>query len=235
MSSIQCIDLLQRVAQSGRTVVCSIHTPSARIFTKFHQVYVVAAGQCIYRGPCSGVVSFLDYVGIECPKYYNPADFIIEVSNGEYGVGFIEKMVSMIDNRHPIIPIEKSPRFMMEISTEKKCSKLPWCDQFTISLKRMILQLYRDRNYMYLKMSLHVFLGFVIGGLFLGCGNDGSKTLFNFGFCFACIIVLLYLPMLPILLHFPLQVQLVKRENFNRWYDLSPYFCALTVVTIPAQ
>ncbi|KAK0083884.1 hypothetical protein PV325_008003 [Microctonus aethiopoides] len=235
MSSIQCIDLLQRVAQSGRTVVCSIHTPSATIFQKFHQVYVVVAGQCAYRGPYSDVVPFLDYVGIECPKHYNPADFIIEVASGEYGVEFIEKMVSMIDNRHPIIPIEKSPRFMMEISTEKKYSKLPWCDQFTILFKRMMLQLYRDRNYMYLKMSLHVFLGFFIGGLFFGCGNDGSKTLFNFGFCFACLIVLLYIPMLPILLHFPLQVQLVKRENFNRWYDLSPYFCALTVATIPAQ
>lgn len=83
MSSIQCIDLLQRVAQSGRTVVCSIHTPSATIFAKFHQVYVVAAGQCVYRGPYSNVVPFLDYVGIECPKHYNPADFskLIEKNN----------------------------------------------------------------------------------------------------------------------------------------------------------
>lgn len=54
---------------------------------------------------------------------------------------------------------------------------------------------------MYLKISLHIFLGFIIGGLFLDIGNDGSKTLFNFGFCFTCLIVFLYIPMLPVLLH----------------------------------
>lgn len=53
---------------------------------------------------------------------------------------------------------------------------------------------------MYFKMILHVFLGLTIGGLFLKIGTDGSKTLFNFGFCFACLIVFLYIPMLPVLL-----------------------------------
>lgn len=75
MSSVQCIDLLQRVAQSGRTIVCSIHTPSASIFAKFHQVYIVAAGQCVYRGPTTNVVSYLEQIGIDCPMHYNPADF----------------------------------------------------------------------------------------------------------------------------------------------------------------
>lgn len=75
MSSMQCIDLLQRVAQGGRTVVCSIHTPSASIFSKFHHVYVVADGQCVYRGSVDDLVPYFEDVGIECPKHYNPADF----------------------------------------------------------------------------------------------------------------------------------------------------------------
>ena len=75
MSSVQCIDLLQRVAQGGRTVVCSIHTPSASIFAKFNQVYIVAAGQCVYRGSSTNIVPFLEQIGINCPVHYNPADF----------------------------------------------------------------------------------------------------------------------------------------------------------------
>lgn len=72
---MQCIDLLQRVAEAGRTVVCSVHTPSASIFAKFHHVYVVAAGQCVYRGAHDNVVPYLRNIGIDCPKHYNPADF----------------------------------------------------------------------------------------------------------------------------------------------------------------
>ncbi|XP_034952375.1 ATP-binding cassette sub-family G member 1-like [Chelonus insularis] len=233
MSSIQCIDLLQRVAQGGRTVICSIHTPSASIFAKFHHVYIVSSGQCVYRGSVNSLVPYLDSIGIECPKHYNPADFVIEVSSGEYGIELVERMVNYVDKRFPITPIKKS--YEVDYHVDKKKLKAPWKHQFFVLFQRMMLQFYRDRNYMFLKMSLHVFLGLVIGGLFLGAGNDGSKTIFNFGFCLACIIVFLYVPMLPILLHFPSQVLLLKREHFNRWYDLSPYFTALTISTIPPQ
>lgn len=52
-----------------------------------------------------------------------------------------------------------------------------------------------------LNVCLYIFVGIMIGVLFLGMGNDGSKTLFNFGFCFTCIIVFMYCPLLPVLLN----------------------------------
>lgn len=82
---------------------------------------------------------------------------------------------------------------------------------------------------------MHIFLGFVIGGLFLNTGNDASKTLFNFGFCFTIIIYFMYIPMMPILLEFPTQVQLLKREYFNRWYRLNSYYMAMIVAKLPMQ
>lgn len=33
----------------------------------------------------------------------------------------------------------------------------------------------------------------------------------------------------------PQEVRLLKREHFNRWYSLNPYFCALTVSRLPIQ
>lgn len=194
LSSSQCIDLLQSLARLGRTVVCSIHTPSARIFAKFDHVYVVAAGQCSYRGSTDGVIPFLRQVGLDCPKHYNPADFVVEASSGDYGIEFIERMVACVDTKLPILPISRS---IQHFELERKIAKIPWFEQFVTLFKRMALQFYRNRNYMYLKIFLHIFLGFIIGGLFLGIGNDGSKTLFNFGFCFTCLIVFLYVPMLP--------------------------------------
>lgn len=232
ISAAQCIELLECFSRLGRTVICSLHTPSASIFSKFDHVYVVASGQCVYRSTVTNVIPFLQHVGIECPKHYNPADFLIEISAGDYGTEWINRMLSLT-NTTPIDPISRTTKHEFEFS--KEIPKLSWFDQFTILSKRMLLQLYRNRNYVYLKIVLHIFLGFIIGGLFLNIGNDGSKALFNFGLCFACLIVLLYVPMLPVLLHFPSEVQLVKREYFNRWYNLSPYYCAFTVINIPVQ
>ncbi|XP_018045388.1 PREDICTED: ATP-binding cassette sub-family G member 4-like, partial [Atta colombica] len=232
LSSSQCIDVLQSLAHFGRTVVCSVHTPSASIFKKFDHVYVVTDGQCAYRGTTDNVVPFLQSIGIECPKHYNPADFIIEISTGDYGFDLIEQMITCVNTKLPLLPILRSKS---EFEFDKKNPKILWIDQFGTLVKRMVMQICRNRNYMYLKILLHIFLGIVIGGLFFNMGNDGTKALFNFGFCFACLIFFLYIPMLPVLLQFPLEIQIMKREHFNRWYDLSAYYWALTIVNIPIQ
>lgn len=103
---------------------------------------------------------------------------------------------------------------------------------------------------------MHIFLGIVIGALFWQMGNDATKTLFNFGFCFTIIITFMYIPMLPVLLEcklskilekfnnfncflssflVPTQVQLLKREHFNHWYQLKPYYFAMIIAKLPIQ
>jgi hypothetical protein len=56
------------------------------------------------------------------------------------------------------------------------------------------------QSYLAMRIYMHIFLGFVIGGLFWQMGNDATKTLFNFGFCFTIIIAFMYIPMMPVLL-----------------------------------
>lgn len=110
---------------------------------------------------------------------------------------------------------------------------------------------------------MYIFIGLVVGGMFFQFGNDGSMTIFNYGFMFITIIVFMYTPLLPVLLRcklcfmihtlfselgeviylftvclvilVPTEVRLLKREYFNRWYGLNAYFCALTFSQLPMQ
>lgn len=250
LASSQCISLLQRIAHSGRTIVCSIHTPSAKIFEMFDHVYIVADGQCVYQGSGSYIVPYMQNFGLNCPLHYNPADFIIEVASNEYGSEYNDKMVLAVDNGRcykwsPYAPIEQSStdkteeytieQFEEEITVRQMKSRVSWMQQFCVLLRRMLLEMWRDTNYIKLKFYMTLILGLLVGGLYQGVGTDATKALFNFGFTFTITIAYLYKPMMPVLLQFPTEVKLLKREYFNQWYKLGPYYCATICAKMPFQ
>lgn len=88
---------------------------------------------------------------------------------------------------------------------------------------------------MYLRLFAHILVGFLIGALYFNIGNDGAKVLSNLGFLFFNMLFLMYTSMTITILSFPLELPVLLKENFNRWYSLRSYYLAITVSDIPFQ
>lgn len=69
------VNLLRMLAGQGRTIICTIHQPTASLLSFFNRLYVVADGYCVYQGSPSRLVPFMSNVNLQCPITHNPADF----------------------------------------------------------------------------------------------------------------------------------------------------------------
>lgn len=85
VTAAQCIRLLKNLAKQNRTVVCTIHQPSATTFALFDQIFVLARGQCVFQGGPNVLVPFLNKLSLRCPTHYNPSDYIIELCDSDDG------------------------------------------------------------------------------------------------------------------------------------------------------
>lgn len=75
VTAASCIRLLRRLAHEDRTIICTIHQPSAAMFELFDDIYLLAQGQCVFQGSPRTLIPFLLSENYACPKYNNPADY----------------------------------------------------------------------------------------------------------------------------------------------------------------
>ncbi|XP_046664166.1 ATP-binding cassette sub-family G member 1-like isoform X1 [Homalodisca vitripennis] len=253
-STSSCVQLLKDLAREGRTVVCTIHQPSALVFEKFDNLYAVAGGHCIYHGTVPNVVPHFAALGLVCPRSHNPADFLIEVAVGEYGcdtmtlakaasqnqrplVPHSEHEESTVDNGVPLRVIKSSKRTAAEMIEFSSCQPKPaplWAQSYHLYSRNIII-LRRSLGSFALRFVIHILIALLFGYLYRDVGNNANTLMANYIFVYGSNLFLHYTGQMSVLLAFPLEFKILMREYFNRWYSLAPYCLSVVLIEIPFQ
>uniref|UniRef100_A0A1B0DPR1 ABC-2 type transporter transmembrane domain-containing protein n=2 Tax=Phlebotomus papatasi TaxID=29031 RepID=A0A1B0DPR1_PHLPP len=199
--------------------------------------------------------------GYECPKHYNPSDFIIELCDAENDV--ISNLSEAINNgKSVIVPTDKdttsgfvlknavmsmlldtaSPPKSSILEKMKALKRFMHSDyahssfkQFLVLTRMMQTKIYRNRIALGIQLFHHIICGSMLGLIFFNSANDGERMFDHLKFSIAIVFFLSYTQIIIPVLSYPLEVKLVKKECFNRWYGLTPYYLALTFSRIPLQ
>ncbi|XP_057334852.1 ATP-binding cassette subfamily G member 4 [Microplitis mediator] len=244
----QVVNLLKVLARQNRTIVCTIHQPSASLFQLFDHVLILAKGTCLYQGATGQLIPFLESVKLPCPMYHNPADYAIELACGEYGDDKIETLIHATQNGKSsqwfgnAIPVEDFKKNANGMKSDKRyritkrkpsLQATSQMHQLKVLLYRGYIKCKRDATLTHLRIIVNIVTGIMLGMLFIQSGNEGSRVLENYNLLFAILIHHMMTSMMLTILTFPTEINILKKEHFNRWYTLKMFYLSITIIDIP--
>ncbi|XP_076169704.1 ATP-binding cassette sub-family G member 4 isoform X2 [Ptiloglossa arizonensis] len=246
-SCMHVVNLLKLLARQGRTIVCTIHQPSASLFQFFDLAYVLTKGECLYHGATSQLIPYLKNMKLPCPMYHNPADYVIELACGEYGEDKISLLISGSQNGKSLQWFENSDALVdakdlralhplkknMDVDGKSSLQATSLIHQIRVLMARGFLMCGRDTTLTHLRILVNISVGFMLGSVFLETGMDGARVLDNYNLLFSILIHHMMTTMMLTVVTFPMQMNILLKEHFNRWYSLKAFYTALTLVDLP--
>ncbi|KAJ0383508.1 hypothetical protein COL922a_010352 [Colletotrichum nupharicola] len=207
-SAYEICRFMRKLAASGQTIICTIHQPSATLFDAFDVLLLLArGGRTTYFGPTgknsATVIDYFGRNGAPCPPDSNPAEHIVDVVQGRFGTEIDwpqtwldsperESAMSELDALNSAESQEKD-----QVSSSATTSDdfdqhtgfaTPISYQVYLVTLRQLVALWRNPDYVWNKIGLHITNGLFGGFTFymLGSGTFDLQlrlmAVFNFVF-----------------------------------------------------
>ncbi|KAJ6655402.1 hypothetical protein lerEdw1_005399 [Lerista edwardsae] len=188
--------LLKRMSEQGKTIIFSIHQPRYSIFKLFDTLTLLAAGRLVYHGPAENTLDYFRTLGYECEPYNNPADFVLDIINGDSTAISIHSFHNKeIDSINGAIATTLAEQFSMTPQYKKMIAELealssenekkktiyreipyttPFFHQLKWVSKRTFKNLIGNPQNSTAQICITTVLGLIVGAIFSGVRNDAS-------------------------------------------------------------
>ncbi|KAL4804144.1 ABC-2 type transporter-domain-containing protein [Aspergillus unguis] len=181
-SAYNIIRFLRKLVDGGQAVLCTIHQPSAVLFDAFDSLLLLAkGGKMAYFGETgqesNKVLSYFANNGAPCPPETNPAEHIVEVIQGSANanIDWVDVWNNSDERKRAVAELEELNRITQANPGEEDKASFAtsrWF-QFRMVLQRLMVKLWREPDYMWNKMILHIFAA-LFGGFTFWKMGDGT-------------------------------------------------------------
>ncbi|KAI1422119.1 putative ABC multidrug transporter [Xylaria sp. FL1777] len=199
-SAYEICRFMKKLAAAGQTIICTIHQPSAVLFETFDVLLLLAkGGRTTYFGETGKESSIvLDYFarhGVPCPPSSNPAEHIVDVVQGRFGTetdwpaeweASRERQQTL--EQLTVLEQDQSHGHEKTGMEDEKSFAAPILYQISLVTRRQLLSLWRNPDYVWNKIGLHVSNALFAGFTFFKIGKGSFDvqlrlmSVFNFLF-----------------------------------------------------
>nr|QVT92344.1 ABC transporter [Salvia miltiorrhiza] len=246
-TALRIIQMLQDIAQGGKTVVTTIHQPSSRLFSRFDKLILLSNGCSLYFGKASDAMRYFSSIGCLPLIAMNPAEFLIDLASGnvkdkslpsqlkhkflpadvhKYLLGAYESRASTMEK---IKLDEINHKLNMSSDAAGECGA-SWIAQFCILSRRGLKE--RRHEYLSSLRMIQVISTAVIAGL-IWWNSDANMAEDEAGLLFFISVYWAFFPVFTAIFTFPLEREMLSKERSVGMYKLSAYLIARNASDLP--
>ncbi|CAD6197142.1 unnamed protein product [Caenorhabditis auriculariae] len=233
------VQVLSRLAKSGRTVICTIHQPASQLYLMFDRVMFLAGGRTAFLGSPRDAIQFFEKCGFPCPHNYNPADLIIHklavIPNEETEC---RDRISTICDKFATSEYGQILESDLRSSTTTGTPpvgrrKVGVATQISALLRRALIDTWRNPSLTRAKIIQKTIMGLFIGLLYLQSPLTSVGISNLNGALFYLVCELTYSTIFGILNFLPTDFPLVSREYHDGLYSVFSYYIARCISYLP--
>lgn len=237
---------LQELAQSGKTVISSIHQPSSHVFYSFDKLFVLADGHMVYNGSPRGCMPYLQSRGYAPPGDYNPADFLMDLVTSydmfseKYEVAPRQALIEAWDNAATLKEAEVAQAALAAApSLADPDSSLKQRPTSYMTQLKVLLQRSQKNasSQLFTKLNFVQCIGvsIITGLMWFQMDNDETTIQDRSGFIFFFMTYWMMNACFSGMMAFPPERLILLKERASGSYQLSAFFLAKTLSEAPLR
>ncbi|EGG18950.1 ABC transporter G family protein [Cavenderia fasciculata] len=246
-TSLSVMRAIRKLANSGRTIICTIHQPRSNIYNLFDKLLLLGDGSTIYYGETQLALDYFKNLGFYCDPSTNPADFFLDLINTQVEDDMEDLSVTMENNEKitkKLTPDEmirlkkefkegptniqlKEKLDNIEIQSEKKelsyesRQGASWMTQYRLLFHRETLNMRRNPMASRIQVTNSIFQG--VGQTSIQ-SRTGVLAFLIMGLSFPAVMMTIQV--------FPLVVNLFLKDRASGVYGTLPFFLAKSTADV---
>ncbi|KAM3377525.1 ABC transporter G family member 1 [Capsicum galapagoense] len=231
----------------GRTIIASIHQPSAEVFSLFHSLCLLSAGRTVYFGPASAAIEFFALSGYPCPTLQNPSDHFLKTINSDFDQDMEEgptrrkstdEVINILiksynaSDKYRAVQSQVAEICKQEGEVLEKRSHASFATQSLVLTRRSFVNMSRDIGYYWLRLAVYIVIAVGLGTIYYDVGFSiasiqarGSMLMF----------VATFITFMAIggFSSFVEELKVFQREKLNGHYGSGSFVIANTLSALP--
>ncbi|KAI3353341.1 hypothetical protein L3Q82_019881, partial [Scortum barcoo] len=234
------IGLLHKLSRRGKTVIFSIHQPRYSIFRQFDHLTLMHKGEMVYAGAADHALEYFTNLGYQIESFNNPADFFMDITNGEAESALIS--ISAVEDKNPLATKYRQSQLCQNVLEELdhvnfnsiaegakgQDHAADYATSFSYQMRvvcgRTVLNTLRNPQTSYAQLALNIFFAILVGLIYYQMPLTLPEGLQNRTGAFFFLVINMVFGNLSAVELFINERAIFIHENSSGYYRTSVYF-----------